>query len=252
MKKTAKILEKDLYQPVYDYFKELGYDVHGEVKDCDITAKKGDELIIIELKRNMSVELLIQAAKRQRITENVYIAIPKPRYGIYTKKWKDLCFIARRLELGLITVSLKDGAKQVNVVFEPRPFDRRKSMQLLGKKRKNIISEIDGRHGSYNIGGISRTKIMTAYRENAIHIACCLKKYGQLSPRKLKELGTGEKTRSILEKNFYGWFERVERGVYKLSDTGHEVFSMYPELSSYYSNMINDSEDTQPPLNNTN
>lgn len=138
--------------------------MHGEVKDCDITASKGDELIIIELKRNLSIDLLIQAAKRQRITESVYIAIPKPKYSVYTKKWKDLCFIIRRLELGLITISLKNGVEQVNVVFEPYPFDRRKSMRLSGRKRRNIISEIDGRHGNYNVGGSTRTEIMTAYR----------------------------------------------------------------------------------------
>ncbi|MDI9482962.1 MAG: DUF2161 family putative PD-(D/E)XK-type phosphodiesterase [Bacillota bacterium] len=242
MEKTGKILEKDLYWPVHNYFKKLGYDVHGEVKDCDITASKGDELIIIELKRNLSIDLLIQAAKRQRITESVYIAIPKPKYSVYTKKWKDLCFIIRRLELGLITISLKNGVEQVNVVFEPYPFDRRKSMRLSGRKRRNIISEIDGRHGNYNVGGSTRTEIMTAYRENAVHIACCLKKYGQLSPRKLRELGTGEKTQSILSKNFYGWFEKVEKGIYKLSDRGHEVFGRYPELSSYYSDMVKDKE----------
>ncbi|HEY8499608.1 MAG TPA: DUF2161 family putative PD-(D/E)XK-type phosphodiesterase [Clostridia bacterium] len=238
MEKTGKILEKDLYWPVHNYFKKLGYDVHGEVKNCDITASKGDELIIVELKRSLSMALLIQAAKRQRITENVYIAIPKPKYSIYTKKWKDLCFIVRRLELGLITISLKNDAEQVNVVIEPYPFDRQKSLQRTKRKRKSIISEIDGRHASCNVGGSTRTKIMTAYRENAVHIACCLKKYGQLSPRSLRELGTGEKTQSILEKNFYGWFERVERGIYKLSDIGNEVFGKYPELSSYYNGMI--------------
>jgi hypothetical protein len=195
MEKTGKILEKDLYWPVHNYFKKLGYDVHGEVKDCDITASKGDELIIIELKRNLSIDLLIQAAKRQRITESVYIAIPKPKYSVYTKKWKDLCFIIRRLELGLITISLKNGVEQVNVVFEPYPFDRRKSMRLSGRKRRNIISEIDGRHGNYNVGGSTRTEIMTAYRENAVHIACCLKKYGQLSPRKLIHFGTVKNTK---------------------------------------------------------
>lgn len=128
------------------------------------------------------------------------------------------------------------------MVFEPYPFDRRKSMRLSGRKRRNIISEIDGRHGNYNVGGSTRTEIMTAYRENAVHIACCLKKYGQLSPRKLRELGTGEKTQSILSKNFYGWFEKVEKGIYKLSDRGHEVFGRYPELSSYYSDMVKDKE----------
>src|SRR5690554_4726501 len=99
MKETRKILEKELYKPVHDYFEKFGYDVHGEVKDCDITASKGDELIIIELKRNLNLELLIQAVKRQRITENVYIAILEPK-SLFTKKWKDLCFIVRRLEVG--------------------------------------------------------------------------------------------------------------------------------------------------------
>ena len=105
-----------MYWPVHDYFKKLGYDVHGEVS-CDITASKGDELIIIELKRSLSIDLLIQAVKRQRVTENVYIAIPKPKYSVYTKKWKDLCFITRRLELGLITEKLKEDVEKVNVVF---------------------------------------------------------------------------------------------------------------------------------------
>jgi hypothetical protein len=79
---------------------------------------------------------------------------------------------------------------------------------------------------------------MTAYKENAVYIACCLEMYGQLSPRKLRELGTGNKTQSILGKNYYGWFERVERGIYKLSKKGHEVFSMYPELVAYYNGII--------------
>ena len=34
---------------------------------------------------------------------------------------------------------------------------------------------------------------MTAYRENAIFIACCLEKEGVLSATELKGLGTGDK-----------------------------------------------------------
>ena len=44
-----KILEKDLYMPIHDYFEKLGYNVNGEVKDCDITLSKDDELIEQEL-----------------------------------------------------------------------------------------------------------------------------------------------------------------------------------------------------------
>lgn len=90
MKQIEKIFEKDLFKPIHDYFEKLGYEVHGEVSGCDITAKKGDELIIIELKRNLSVELLVQAVKRQRITGLVYVAVPKPAHNMFSKKWKDI------------------------------------------------------------------------------------------------------------------------------------------------------------------
>ena len=37
--------ETDLYGPIRDYLVTLGYDVQGEVKGCDIAARKGDDLI---------------------------------------------------------------------------------------------------------------------------------------------------------------------------------------------------------------
>ncbi len=242
MQTQKKILEKDLFNPVQEYFSNLGFSVHGEVKLCDITASKGDDLIIIELKRSLNLDLLIQAAKRQRITEKVYVAIPKPNFSMFSRKWRDLCFIVRRLELGLITVSFKDDTDMVKVIMEPSPFDRQKSMQRHKTKRKSITGEIEGRHGNFNIGGSMGTKLMTVYKENSIHIACCLKKFGQMSPRKLRELGTGDKTLSILNKNFYKWFERVEKGVYRLSTHGNEVLQKYPQLVSYYEEKINNIE----------
>ncbi len=245
MKTEKKVLEKDLFAPIQKHFTSLGFYVHGEVNHCDITASKDDELIIIELKRNLNIDLLIQAAKRQRITENVYIAIPKPGFSLFSRKWRDLCFIVRRLELGLIIVSFKDASEIVKVVFDPSPFDRKRSMQRNKKKKINVAREIEGRHGNYNIGGSPGTKLITAYRENSIHIACCLKKHGQLSPRRLRELGTGEKTLSILNKNFYTWFEKVEKGIYKLSSCGEQALLEYPQLVSYYNELINKTENRE-------
>lgn len=241
MDKNKRILEEDLYMPIHDYFTEQGYMVHGEVKDCDITLSKDNELIIIELKRTMSLKLLTQAAKRQQMTRSVYIAIPQPKYSVYTKKWKDLCYILRRLELGFITVSFKNSTGRVQIVFDPSPFDRQKSMQSSKKRREALLKEIRHRHINYNKGGSTKTRLMTAYRENAVHIACCLKRLGNLSPHKLRELGTGNKTQSILYKNFYGWFEREGRGIYRLSEKGEEVFRLYPELIDYYNGIINET-----------
>lgn len=238
MKESEKIQETHLYQPIHDYFAKLGFEVHAEVNDCDLTASKDGELIIIELKLNLNLDLLIQAVKRQRLTEYVYIAIPRPNYSMFSRKWKDLCFLVRRLELGLITVSLKGENPQVDIILNPSPFNREKSMRATKKKTKNIIAEIQGRHGNYNVGGSTGKKIMTAYKENVIHIACCLKKYGQLSPKNLRELGTGKKTLSILNKNYYGWFERVEWGVYQLSNKGKTALNDFPELVTYYEGIL--------------
>ena len=42
--------EKELYPPVRDLFKKRGYKVNAEVCDCDMTAVRDDEFIIVELK----------------------------------------------------------------------------------------------------------------------------------------------------------------------------------------------------------
>ena len=47
--------EKELFPPVRDLFVKRGYKVNAEVRDCDVTATKDDEFIIIELKKNLSV-----------------------------------------------------------------------------------------------------------------------------------------------------------------------------------------------------
>lgn len=238
MKNEGKILEKDLYTPLHNYFEKLGYEVHGEVKNCDITVSKGDELIIIEMKRSLNVELLIQAARRQNITEYVYAAIPRPNWGM--RKWRDVRFFLQRLGVGLITVSFKKDAAFVDVVLSPSSPGSKKSPPKRKKAISAVTGEIEGRHGNFNLGGSTGVKLMTAYRENAIHIACCLKRYGSLSTRKLRELGTGEKTQSILHANYYGWFERVERGVYSLKEAGDDIFGKYPELTAHYEKFIED------------
>ena len=58
--------EWELFEPVRRLFAERGYSVNAEVRDCDVTAVKNDELVIIELKTSLSVALLAQGVKRQR------------------------------------------------------------------------------------------------------------------------------------------------------------------------------------------
>ncbi len=230
-----KISETDLSNPIRDFLIKRGYTVRSEVNNCDIAAVKENELLVVELKRSFNATLLIQAAKRQRVANAVYIGIPMPKTGIFSRQWKDLCYLVRRLELGLLVVSFLKSGPKVEVIFDPKPFDCNKSRRLSQKKREGIILEINSRHGDLNTGGSTRQKIMTAYKENAVQILCYLYKYGPLSIKQLKELGTGPKTSSILQNNFYGWFDRVTKGVYQLTSEGNRSLTDYPELVTYYS-----------------
>lgn len=228
------MLETDLYKPVYDYLVRLGYTVHSEVKNCDITAVKGEELIVVELKISFNLKLLLQGAKRQRIADSVYVAIPVPKGGKRSSGWRDMCLLLRRLELGLILVTPDKENACVEIIFHPKTFDRLKSVKSGKKQRNHIIREVEARYGDYNEGGSSKRKLMTAYRENSIFMACCFIKYGPLSPAKLKKLGTGVKTASILSKNYYGWFERISKGIYCLNPQAEQFLDGYPELVRYY------------------
>jgi hypothetical protein len=233
MKEKKKILEADLYKPIQKHFTKEGYKVNGEVNDCDLTAVKGEDLIIVELKLNLTVDLLIQATKRQRLTEFVYIAIPRPK-NMRSRRWKDIRHLVRRLELGLITVSVENKVPKPQFIQHPEPFDLKKSKQGSSRRRTRLLAEIEGRSADYNVGGSSKTKIMTAYKESCIQIACYLEQSGPLAPKDLVKMGTGQKTQSILSKNYYKWFERIERGIYQISEKGRQELQEYPELTDYY------------------
>ena len=172
--KRDKRLEVDLYKPIQKYFLLEDYQVFGEVNDCDIAAIKDDEIVIIELKLTLSVDLLIQAAKRQRLTDQVYIAIPRPKGRLDSKQWRDKCHLVKRLELGLILVSFQGNRANAEILFHPTPFNRSQSKGQNKRKRQALMKEMEGRSADYNVGGSNRTKIMTAYKENCIQIACYL------------------------------------------------------------------------------
>jgi hypothetical protein len=225
------ISETDLAGPLYGYLSDAGYTVRSEVKDCDIAAVKDGDLLIIELKKTLNLALLVQGVRRQRLTDIVYLAIPRPANK--WKWWKEsrgAQHLLRRLELGLILVSLDRGKPPVEVVFHPLPFTRRKR----AAPRRAVLEEIAHRTADYNRAGSTRTKLATAYRENAIHIACCLLVTGRTSPAALRAMGTGPKTLSILRFNAYGWFERVDRGVYGIAAHAAVDLGAWPELRKRY------------------
>ena len=208
------MLETELSAPVKAYLESHGYQVNCEVKDCDIVATRGDDLIIVELKMSVNLTLLVQATKRQSISDSVYVAVPAPTKR--NRQWRGTLTVLKRLEVGLLLVEEGAMGMVVSKQFDPIPYQRKKNT----RSRRALLTEVADRSGDYNVGGSTKTTLMTAYRENAILIACCLSKLGPSSPKSLRNLGTGGKTTSILSANHYGWFQRVEKGVYELTDQG--------------------------------
>ncbi|MDP4092639.1 MAG: DUF2161 family putative PD-(D/E)XK-type phosphodiesterase [Bacillota bacterium] len=243
-KKKKQFREEDMYKPVQEYFTQLGYDVKSEVKNCDITAVQGEELIIVEMKKSLNLEVIIQASLRQRLTDKVYIAVPKPGRELFSKRWENICYLLRRLEIGLILVTLRNEMDTVDVLFEPAAFNRERSIKSSSKEKKKLVKELENRHGDYNTGGSTRKKLVTAYKEMAVHIACCLEIYGPLSPKNLINLGADkEKTGTILYQNYYGWFDRLQKGLYSLNEKGKKGIGEFPELKDYYLNLVQKNQE---------
>lgn len=214
--------ETDLYAPVKEFLLREDYCVRSEVSGCDIYAVKDDQIVIVELKLTLSIQLIGQAVERQKIADLVYIAVPKPKkYSIRDAKWKRVINVLHRLELGLIFVTLpskNNSCGTISIISQPTPFDLNQSKAKNKNKRIRVLTEFNQRSTDGNIGGCRGIKLMTSYREKAVHIAYLLEYYGPMSPAALRKLGAdNEKVQSILNKNFYGWFDKVKRGTYSIN-----------------------------------
>lgn len=227
------VKESDLYLPVKNYLEKLGYDVKGEVKDCDITAVCGEELIVVELKRGFTMELLYQVIRRQRIADAVYAAIPLPKKGYWDPRYHDMVSLCRRLELGLIFVGFTiEGKAQIDVAVHPAAGA---AVRRNKKKRMAVLTEHHGRTGSVNSGGVSRRKILTVYKEQALYIAQILHVHGPLKVDEIRTKGGPEKTSTILQKNFYKWYHREQIDgertyTYSISEEGLQALIEYADL----------------------
>jgi len=213
-----KIKESDLYQPIKNYLQPLGFEVKGEIKDCDIVAKRGDQVIVIELKLSLNITLLLQAVDRFSVADNVYIAVPK-QCTIYKKQAKQVKKLIKRLGIGLIIVDVQKTAQYVEVVFDPQDYTPRKNK----RKQSALLKEFEQRIGDTQKGGSTRAKAgLTAYRQRCIRVAQYLLTQPTAKGAEIKKAIGEEQATQFLSTNYYGWFEKVERGVYILSEKGKQ------------------------------
>ncbi len=218
MPAASAIRETDLYEPVKLMLEGQGYTVKAEVGPADVVAcRDGEEPVIVELKTRFSLALFHQAVERLKLSDTVYVAVPRGTGQAFRKALKANTTLCRRLGLGLMTVRLKDGLVEVHA--DPGPHAPRKA----ARRRQMLLKEFARRDGDPNTGGQTRTTIMTAYRQDAIRCAGVLAANGAMKASDVAKAANVERARTIMADNHYGWFERVSRGIYGLSEAGRSA-----------------------------
>ena len=209
--------ETELYAPVKAFLESQGYEVKAEVGSADVVACRGaEDPVIVELKVGFSLTLVHQVIERLAVSDCVYAAVPYGKGRSFQASVKRMMKLMRRLGAGLMTVRLRDGFVQVHC--DPGPYQPRKS-----KVRKTrMLREFARREGDPNLGG-SRSGIVTAYRQDAVRCATYLVASGPCKGANVaRETGVEQATR-MMRDNHYGWFEKVDTGVYGLTASGRQA-----------------------------
>lgn len=193
----------------------------GEIRNCDLVAlKDGASPIVVigELKLRFNLDLVLQGVDRTAACDEIWLAIRASARGRGREHDPRVRKLCRLLGFGLLGVF---GAGRVEVMVEPGPWRPRRDP----KRRSQLVAEHRRRQGDPAIGGGSKSPIMTAYRQQALACAAALSA-GPRRPRELK--AAMPDAPKILLGNVYGWFVRVERGVYALTDSGRAALMRWP------------------------
>lgn len=205
---AGRASEADLYAPVKALLEAQGYDVKGEVRGCDVVGVRGDDPpVIVELKRAFGLGLVLQGIDRLALSDAVYLAV-----GAWPRRLRDVRKLCRRLGLGFIVVA----RERAEIVLDPLPYAPRKN----SRRASRLLGEHARRIGDPNRGGTTRRSIMTAYRQEALRCAALLAARGPMSPAALRASADAPNAARILQQDVYGWFERVERGIYRITPGG--------------------------------
>ena len=220
--------EAALYLPVKQFLERRGFDVKGEVRGCDLVARRGEEPpVIVELKLRFNLSLILQGIDRLAMTERVYLAVPRPerraRGGPLAPERPEIRKLCRRLGLGLMLVGLT--RKTVEILEEPVPYRPRQAKS----RALRLVDEFSRRIGDANTGGAVGVPLVTAYRQDALRCARALALGGPMRVGALRAAAEVPRAARILQSNVYGWFHRIERGIYALTPEGDQALSRFAD-----------------------
>lgn len=230
--------EAELYQPIKDFLEFEGYAVQGEVVGCDVVAVRGEDILVVEMKRQFNLKLVMQAIARQQVCSSVYMAFPSTVQLSARRRMSEIKALAKRLHLGIILVHDRPSGLTVEVLLTP-DF---KEFRINVKAQKAFMKELMGREHSVNTGGVTKTKIVTVHKERALSIAAFLKVCGPQSidgiANYIKQ--TKQQVGKDLRLNHYGWYLRVNRGVYSFNEELEGEFRKFGTLVEFYEKRAKD------------
>ncbi|QMV43521.1 DUF2161 domain-containing phosphodiesterase [Cohnella cholangitidis] len=254
-------LETELYPPVKGFFTERGYEVKAEIRGCDLVAYRADlaNPIIVEMKKTFTLPLLLQGIDRQKTGAAVWLAVERNRTkrGAHNQRFTEITALCRRLNLGFLTVTFFRTKSPVLEVWcepagnEPTPLASSALGQLAAEsspsyqsapagrrksKAAKLLKEFNARSGDYNVGGSTKRKLVTAYRERAIQCALALECHGPSAPRQVRDWTHCPTAAAQLQHNYYGWFRRVAKGIYELTPAGQAALRQYSEVTKVWAN----------------
>ena len=151
-----------------------------------------------------------QAVDRTSACDEIWLAVAASKRGRGRENDARVKKLCRFLGFGLLTVTTEG---RVDVLAAPAPWKPRHDV----KRRSRIVEEHRRRKGDPVVGGSTRVPQMTAYRQQALVVANALASTPS-RPRDLRILAPD--AAKIVQGNVYGWFERIERGLYGLTSSG--------------------------------
>jgi hypothetical protein len=227
--------EEQLYGPVKAFLEGQGYEVKGEVRGCDIVARREDEEpLIVELKTGFTLPLVFQGIERLAITDQVYLAVgvaTKPAANsLWRRERRGILKLCRRLGLGLLAVHEPVGTQPalVEPLVDPVPYRPRRDR----KRQGLLLKEFAHRVGDPNTGGVNKRPIVTAYRQATLRCVAHLDRNGPTKAALVARSTGVEHAARMMRQDVYGWFQRVERGVYTLSPKGEAAVVTYADVIS--------------------
>lgn len=220
-------MEQELFEPIKEYFEGFSYTCDGEVNDIDLYMEKDGQSVAVELKVTLDFKAIQQAALRQKVADVVFIGIFRPK-DMMSKSFQNKIYLLKRLGIGLIVVSKR--TRTMEIVSEPMVSELSVYQMRNKGKKDSLSSEFQKRRVKNNTGGVHRTKLITNYREEALLVLDALCELGGESKGALvRDLSHVKKASNILRDNYYGWFEHVDRGIYKVRQEGYDALEEFED-----------------------